>query len=117
MCRTSGFIAAWFLSVLPFFAAERYRAPILPFLMLLASLAVVEVVALVGKKTTKDEAGLSEQMGIRISKGELAELDALADAYPMMPKSAIVRAALVVGLAAIKRDPMLLLKGEKPKRR
>lgn len=69
------------------------------------------------QKTTTDETGLGEQLGIRISKAELAELDAIASAYPMMPKSAIVRAALLVGLAAIKRDPMLLLKGEKPKRR
>ena len=70
------------------------------------------------KTTTKDDPDLKgEQLGIRISKAELAELDGLAAAYPMMPKSAIVRAALVVGLAAIKRDPMLLLKGEKPKRR
>lgn len=79
--------------------------------------ATLEAMATTRKKTTTKDEGLGEQLGIRISKAELAELDAIADAYPMMPKSAIVRAALLVGLAAIKRDPMLLLKGEKPKRR
>lgn len=42
----TAFTAAWFVSILPFFAAERYRAPILPFLMLVASSALIQVVAL-----------------------------------------------------------------------
>ena len=42
----AGFTLAWFLSVLPYFAAERYRAPILPFLMLLASVAAVKIASL-----------------------------------------------------------------------
>lgn len=66
---------------------------------------------------SKADDTLGEQLGIRISASELEALEALAADYPMMPKSAIARAALVVGLAAIKRDPMLLLKGEAPKRR
>ncbi len=40
------FTAAWFLSILPFFAAERYRAPIYPFLMFFCSVAAARVAAL-----------------------------------------------------------------------
>jgi 4-amino-4-deoxy-L-arabinose transferase-like glycosyltransferase len=41
-----GFTVAWFLSVVPFFVAARYRAPILPFLMLFSAVAIHELVAL-----------------------------------------------------------------------
>ncbi len=43
----AAFVLAWFLSVLPFFAAARYRAPILPFLMFFSAVAVGEVAAFV----------------------------------------------------------------------
>jgi tetratricopeptide (TPR) repeat protein len=41
MVWVAGFLLLWFLSVLPFFAAARYRLPVLPFLMLLGSQALV----------------------------------------------------------------------------
>jgi len=43
-------IALWFLSVLPFFAASRYRAPILPLLMLFVAIGVCEIARLLRER-------------------------------------------------------------------
>ena len=65
------------------------------------------------KKT--DEETLSEQIGLRLTFTERKRLDALAERFPLVGRSGIVRAALLVGLEAIERQPGILI-GEKPKR-
>jgi len=43
-------VIAYFLSVLPFFAAARYRVPIIPFLMLLGAFAVHRLAVMIGRR-------------------------------------------------------------------
>jgi hypothetical protein len=67
------------------------------------------------KKTTKtappDET-LTRQIGVRLSDSDYKRLEALSGA---MGVSALVRAAIFVGLDAIEAQPGILL-GQKPKR-
>jgi hypothetical protein len=63
-------------------------------------------------KATKDkEEGLSEMLGVRVSKGDLERLDALADRLPIGTRHAIARFALRIGLDAIEENPAILLGG------
>ena len=64
------------------------------------------------RKNTDDEAGLTKQIAVRLSEGDHERLLALSTRIPM---SAVARAALLVGLEAIERQPGILI-GEKPKR-
>jgi hypothetical protein len=63
----------------------------------------------------KDDDNLSEQIGLRVTAAERAKIDELAERFPMVGRSSIVRAALLVGLDAIEKQPGILI-GEKPKR-
>lgn len=61
-----------------------------------------------------DEEMLSENLGVRVTKADLARVDALAERYPLATRHGIARMALRLGLAAIEENPMLLL-GDAPK--
>ncbi len=63
------------------------------------------------KKSSGDEA-LTRQIGVRLSEADYQRLEALSTT---MGVSALVRAAIFVGLDAIERQPGILL-GQKPKR-
>ena len=63
----------------------------------------------------KNDENLSEQIGLRLTPAERARLDDLAERFPLVGRSGIVRAALLVGLEAIEKQPAILI-GEKPKR-
>jgi hypothetical protein len=66
------------------------------------------------KKTGKTgDEDLSRQIGVRLTEKDYARLEGLAVHLPI---SAIVRAALMVGLDIIEEQPGVLL-GEKPKKR
>ena len=68
------------------------------------------------KKTTKpSDENLSEQIGLRVTPSERERLDVLAERFPLVGRSGIVRAALLVGLDAIEAHPGILI-GERPKR-
>jgi hypothetical protein len=56
----------------------------------------------------KDE-GLSEMLGVRVSKADLERIDALAARLPIGSRHGIARVALRIGLEAIERNPMILL--------
>jgi hypothetical protein len=62
------------------------------------------------KAKDKDE-GLSEMLGVRVSKADLDRLDALTERLPIGTRHAIARYALRIGLDAIERDPAILLGG------
>ena len=62
-------------------------------------------------KTSKDKDGLTEMLGVRVSRDDLARIDALADRIPIGTRHAIARHALRLGLEAIERDPAILLGG------
>jgi len=48
--------ASWFISVIPFFAAARYRVPVIPFLAILAAVGVCRVVWLVRHRQLRSAA-------------------------------------------------------------
>ncbi len=64
------------------------------------------------KKTSAPDEALTRQIGVRVSEADYARLEALSGA---MGVSALVRAAIFVGLDAIERQPGILL-GQKVKR-
>ena len=64
------------------------------------------------KKTVET---LEKSIGVRVTTEERDRLDVLAEKFPLVGRSAMVRAALFVGLEAIEKQPGILL-GEKPKR-
>ncbi len=65
----------------------------------------------------KAPADLEKSIGIRVTKDERDRLEALALQFPLLNLSLshVVRAALLVGLDAIEKQPGVLL-GEKPKK-
>lgn len=63
------------------------------------------------KKTSDDDDNLSKQVGIRMSVESYARIERLSGT---LPASAIIRAALLVGLDVIEAQPGVLL-GEKVK--
>jgi hypothetical protein len=64
-----------------------------------------------GKRTGGDDDPLTRQIGVRLTEADYARLEGLAGALSV---SAIVRAALLVGLDLIEAQPGILL-GRKPK--
>lgn len=64
--------------------------------------------------TTVDET-LTEQLGLRVTPSERARIDALAERFPLVGRSNIVRTAVMLGLDAIDAQPGILI-GERPKR-
>lgn len=77
--------------------------------------ATVEAMA---AKKTKDEGGV--MLGLRLEADDAARLDALADRMLVGSRHALARAALLLGLEAIEKDPAILLgqtKGRKAPRR
>jgi hypothetical protein len=65
------------------------------------------------KKKKTDEAGLERQIGVRLTATDHARLERLA---VHLSVSTIARAALLIGLDVIERQPGVLV-GEKPTRR
>jgi len=54
---------------------------------------------------------------IRLTSDDVARLDALAEKYPIVTRSALVRAAMRLGLDAIEANPVVLLEQQpEPKR-
>lgn len=72
----------------------------------------MEQTIMAAKKKTGDD-GLERQIGVRLSVKDYERLERLAVHLSM---SAIARAALMVGLEVIERQPGVLL-GETPKKR
>jgi hypothetical protein len=64
------------------------------------------------KKTAASDEGLTRQIGVRLSESDFKRVEALSAA---MGVSALVRAAIFVGLDAIEAQPGILL-GQKAKR-
>jgi hypothetical protein len=64
------------------------------------------------KKTSGDDDALTRQIGVRLTEADYARLEGLSGALSV---SAIVRAALLVGLDVIEKQPGILL-GQKAKR-
>jgi len=53
---------------------------------------------------------------IRLTSEDIARLEALAEKYPIVTRSALARAAMRLGLNAIEADPAVLLEQPVPKR-
>jgi hypothetical protein len=64
------------------------------------------------KRTSGDDEALTRQIGVRLTEADYARLEGLSGTLSV---SAIVRAALLVGLDVIERQPGILL-GQRPKR-
>lgn len=67
------------------------------------------------KKTKTTDEALTEQLGLRVTLSERARIDELAERFPLVGRSSIIRAALLVGLDAIEAQPGILI-GDRPKR-
>jgi hypothetical protein len=65
------------------------------------------------KRTGGDDEPLTRQIGVRLTEADYARLEGLSGTLSV---SAIVRAALLVGLDLVEEQPGILL-GQKPKRR
>jgi hypothetical protein len=64
-----------------------------------------------GRPKLDDEVALTRQIGVRLTEADYERLEGLSGTLSV---SAIVRAALLVGLDIIERQPGILL-GQKPK--
>jgi len=53
---------------------------------------------------------------IRLTSEDIARLEALAEKYPIITRSALARAAMRLGLDAIEENPAVLLEQPVPKR-
>lgn len=53
--------------------------------------------------------GLDEQVTLRVASADVARIDSLADQLPLK-RSAVIRAALRLGLAALEEDPAQMFK-------
>lgn len=60
--------------------------------------------------------GLEQQVTLRVSKEDVDRLDALTEQLPLK-RSALIRAALRLGLELVEEDPALLLRPRRPSRR
>ena len=60
--------------------------------------------------------GLEQQVTLRVSKEDVDRLDALTEQLPLK-RSALIRAALRLGLELVEEDPALLLRSRRPSRR
>jgi hypothetical protein len=64
-----------------------------------------------GRPKVDDDVALTRQIGVRLTEQDYARIEGLSGALSV---SAIVRAALLVGLDVIERQPGILL-GQKPR--
>jgi hypothetical protein len=64
-----------------------------------------------GRPKLDDEVALTRQIGVRLTEQDYERIEGLSGALSV---SAIVRAALLVGLDVIERQPGILL-GQKPR--
>ena len=64
-----------------------------------------------GRPKLEDDVALTRQIGVRLTEQDYERIEGLSGALSV---SAIVRAALLVGLDVIERQPGILL-GQKPK--
>jgi len=62
-------------------------------------------------KGKKDADNLEAVVGIRVTRGDRARLDVLAESLSVVTAHAIARFALLLGLDALERDPAILLRG------
>jgi hypothetical protein len=64
----------------------------------------------------KTDDTLPMQIAIRLSKDDIARLDALAARIPIASRNAIARGAMRIGLAVLESDPARILEAPPTKR-
>lgn len=57
----------------------------------------------------RDDGKLEHALSIRVSAADVGRLDAITVRIPVATRHAIARAALRIGLAALERDPALIV--------